>query len=301
MVQEVVYQGSIVALVTPMNNQGDIDEIALRDLVEWHIESGSDGLVVMGTTGESSLVSLAEHVKAVEVVINQAAKRIPVIAGCGSVSTARTVELVEELNCLNPDGFLCVTPYYVKPTQQGLIKHFEVVADACRAPLILYNVPGRTCCDLDNESVIELARHSNIVAIKDATGDLNRAKSLIDSLGTQFCYLSGDDETAFSFVELGGNGVITVTGNVTPQLSSQWCHLLLKRDSEAAVEAKIIFERLEQLNKVLFIEANPIPVKWALAEMKKINSGIRLPLTQPQPDSIVKIRQALKQSAVLVE
>ena len=301
MAQKSVYQGSIVALVTPMSNQGDIDENALRQLVRWHIDSGSDGLVVMGTTGEASLVSTAEHLLAVKIAIEEAAGRIPVIAGCGSVSTARTIELVSELNPLNPDGFLCVTPYYIRPTRQGLIQHFEAVADVCEAPLILYNVPQRTGCDLDEETVVDLAAHANIVAIKDATGNLGRARSLMDKLGDEFCYLSGDDETAFSFIEQGGNGVISVTANVTPSLSSQWCRLLASRESTDVAEAKQIFERLMPLHKSLFVETNPIPVKWILAEMKKIQSGIRQPLTQPQPDSIIKIRQALKQSAVLVE
>ena len=293
-----MFKGSIVALVTPMRENASIDEVALRDLVDWHVSSGTHGLVIMGTTGESSLVSEDEHIEAVKIAIEQAKGRLKIIAGCGSASTAKAVELVERLNLLKPDGFLCVTPYYVKPTQKGLIQHFRVVADACKAPLILYNVPGRTCCDLQNDTIVTLSNHNNIVGVKDATGEIDRLTELMAALGDGFCYLSGDDETAFEFMLQGGHGVITVTGNVAPTEVSRWCELLLLRSPQTIQEAEVIFERLACLNQVLFIEANPIPVKWALAQMNKLVESIRLPLTSPEEASKIEIKKALKKSAI---
>jgi len=293
--KSVLFKGSLVALVTPMKANGAIDRQALRSLVDWHIAAGSHGLVIMGTTGESSLVSVDEHVDAVEIAVEQAQGKLQIIAGCGSASTAKGINLVGRLNSLAIDGFLCVTPYYVKPTQRGMVKHFEAVANACEAPLILYNVPSRTSVDLSNDMVIELARHPNIVGIKDATGDIDRAKDLVARLDPEFSLLSGDDATALDFIKVGGHGVITVTGNIAPAEVSHWCELALAGEYE---KAQSVFVRLSPLNEVLFIEANPIPVKWALAQMKKISDCIRLPLTSPESQSKEQIKLALEKSAI---
>lgn len=281
-----------------MKSNQSVDYDALANLVEWHIESGTHGLVIMGTTGESSLVSVEEHILVIKAVIEQVDKRIPVIAGCGSASTQKAVALVRHLNPLNPDGFLCVTPYYLKPTQAGLEAHFSAVADACESPLILYNVPGRTCCDLADDTVAKLAEHQNIVAIKDATGDLERAKALFKRV-PGFNYLSGDDATALDFVALGGHGVITVTGNIVPAEFSQWCELMAEKQPESEKKAKQLFNRINSLNSALFVESNPIPVKWALAKMGRMESTLRLPLTQPEPASQAIILKAMQQSAVI--
>ncbi|TQV82956.1 4-hydroxy-tetrahydrodipicolinate synthase [Aliikangiella coralliicola] len=291
------FKGSIVALVTPMLADGQVDYQALDNLIEWHIQSGTRGLVIMGTTGESSLVSVDEHISVAEAALSIVDRRVPVVIGCGSASTANAISLVKKVNGLKPDGFLCVTPYYVKPGQQGMIAHFSKVADASDAPLLLYNVPGRTSCDLDNQSIIKLAEHTNIVGVKDATGDLGRAKSLINEL-ENFLFLSGDDETAFEYMALGGHGVISVTANLAPERMSQWCQLMLdaKPDQD---QARSIFNGLMPLHQNLFVEANPIPVKWALAELNKIQAGIRLPLTQPEKSTQEKIALAMRQSQIV--
>lgn len=295
------FTGSIVALVTPMYEHGDIDYNSLRQLIDWHVACGTDGLVIMGTTGESSLVSVDEHIEVVKVAIAHAQKRISIIAGCGSTATFAALELVKKLNPLKPDGYLCVTPYYVKPSQVGLIEHFSKVADVCESPLLLYNVPGRTACDLTNESIVELAKHQTIVGIKDAVGDIKRAKALFSQLGNDFVYLSGDDISAFDFIDAGGHGVISVTGNIAPEIMKQWCQIMLtERNIEASRrQARAIFEQLMPLHQKLFVEANPIPVKWALAQMKRIKIGIRLPLTLPGSVSQNEIAEALIKSGQL--
>jgi 4-hydroxy-tetrahydrodipicolinate synthase len=299
-------RGSLVALVTPMSEQGEIDYQALKELIDWHIAEGTHGLVIMGTTGESSLVSQDELVEVVKVAIDHTANRIPIIAGCGSASTAAVVELVKRLNRLKPDAFLCVTPYYVKPSQQGLIAHYQAIADVCQAPLILYNVPGRTACDLNNASVLSLSQHPNIIGIKDAVGDVERAQALFTLINQQassddFLFFSGDDETAFDYVKQGGHGVISVTANIAPKAMSQWCELLLdqtitKENKELAAS---IFEKLMPLHQNLFVEANPIPVKWALMQINKIPQGIRLPLTLPSQASQTIINNAVKAALTL--
>ena len=290
-------RGSIVALVTPMLADGKIDYPGLYDLIDWHVQSGSHGLVIMGTTGESSLVSAEEHFAVTEAAIAHVKQRIPVIVGCGSASTEQAISLARKINPLKPDGFLCVTPYYVKPGQRGMVAHFNKVADACDAPLLLYNVPGRTCCDLTNQSIIELSEHTNIVGVKDATGDLERAKALFSEL-EDFLFLSGDDETAFDYMSLGGHGVISVTANIAPRQMSQWCKTLIEKEPGLDV-ARSIFMQLMPLHQNLFVEANPIPIKWALAELNKIQGGIRLPLTSPDQESKEKITLAMKQSQVV--
>lgn len=288
-----LFSGSIVALVTPMTESGDIDEACLKSLIDWHVESGTHGLVVMGTTGEASMMSTQEHLQVVERAIKFADGRIPIIVGCGSAATSKVINLVKQLNAFKPDGYLCVAPYYVKPTQKGLLAHFNAVANECDSPLVLYDVPSRTACELNIDTIIQLAKHENIVGIKDATGNLDKAQGLREAINHEFCFLSGDDETAFDYVEQGGDGVITVSGNIAPKAFSQWCHLLLNRDEKSTDKAKDIFNQLFDLNKNLFIESNPIPVKWALAYMKKINESIRLPLTCPEESSKVIIEKTL--------
>jgi 4-hydroxy-tetrahydrodipicolinate synthase len=291
-----LFQGSIVALVTPMKDDGQIDYTALCRLIDWHIECGTSGLVIMGTTGESATVTEQEHFKIVETAITHSDKRIPIIAGCSSPATQKTIELAKSLNVLNPDAFLCVTPYYIKAMQEGLYRHFSEVADACHSPVLLYNVPSRTACDLENETVIKLANNSNIVGIKDAVGDIQRSKELIDGLGDNFCLLSGDDPTAYEFIKSGGVGVITVTGNVVPDKMSQWCNLLLEGE---ILESKVIFDNLMPLHEAMFVESNPMPAKWALKKLAKIESGIRLPLTQPSIDAQQRIKRAMQQCGIL--
>jgi 4-hydroxy-tetrahydrodipicolinate synthase len=282
--------GSLVALVTPMNTDLSVNYTQLAALIDWHIESGTHGLVIMGTTGESALVSQQELLSVVSFAIKHAHKRIPIVVGCGAISTQKTLELVDLINPMQPDALLCVTPYYVKPTQTGMIEHFKQVANKSTSPVILYNVPSRTAVDLNNESVKTLAVHPNIIGLKDATGDISRVSELARELGNEFILLSGDDETALEFVKHGGQGVISVTANLVPQQFSQWCELALNQQFD---EAEIIFSQLKSLNTVLFVEANPIPVKWALAEMKKINYDIRQPLTTPEAESQKQINQAL--------
>jgi len=293
---EPLFKGSIVALVTPFTQSGEIDYNAVEKLVAWHIEQGTHGLVVAGTTGESATLSLDEQLELTRVTINAASGKIPVIAGCGGIATEKVIQTVKRLNGTGVDGFLCVTPYYIKPTQKGLIKHYTTVADACEAPLILYNVPGRTACDLLNESVAELARHPNIMGIKDAVGDVARSQALFEMVGEAFCYLSGDDETALDFMAKGGHGVISVTANVLPGLMAKWCEAILRDDTK---KASSIFEPLKSLHTAMFIEANPIPVKYAVEKVTGIQAHYRLPLTEASNQTKSTIDNLLKDLALI--
>jgi 4-hydroxy-tetrahydrodipicolinate synthase len=273
-----VFKGSFVALVTPMLEDGRVDFAALDLLVDWHISQNSDGIVVMGTTGESALVSETELLTVVEAVSERVVGRIPVIAGCGGISTEKVIRLAKKLERIKLDALLCVTPYYVKPEQSGLIEHYQEVADASNIPVILYNVPGRTACDLSNQSVVKLSQHSNIIGLKDATADLTRIEQLRKQVTNEFGLWSGDDETAFEYVKRGGDGVISVTANIAPKKMHQWYQLLASGEQS---RAKQRFEELLPLHQLLFVEANPIPVKWTLHRMGKISAGIRKPLTEP--------------------
>lgn len=268
--------GSIVAIVTPMKESGELDLGAFKSLILWHKAAGTEAVVVAGTTGESTALSLEEVISLVDVAIEHSGDTMKVIVGNGAACTAKSKEITQKLNVLAIDGFLTVTPYYVKPSQSGLIKHFEAVADAATHPVYLYNVPGRTAVSLDNESVFELAKHDNILGIKDATGELSVAKELIQHCKGQFSVLSGDDATSHEFMALGGDGVISVTANLVPEQMAKRCQLTLNNDLESALH---IERQIEELHTLLFCEANPIPVKWALAQMKKVNPYIRLPLT----------------------
>ena len=273
-------QGSLVALVTPMLENGGLDFNALEALIEWHIESGTNGIVSVGTTGESATVSVPEHLKIINKTINFVDGRVPVIAGTGGNSTQEAIELTQTAAELGADYALLVTPYYNKPNQEGLFHHFIKIADSAEIPQILYNVPSRTACDLMPETVMRLANHQNIVGIKEALDSSERLSELIkisQSIADQknFSVFSGDDPTFNSFMANGGDGVISVAANVVPSYISQICSLNLSGQFDEAKELNSILENLYEL---LFVESNPIPVKWMLNRMKRIQSGIRLPL-----------------------
>ena len=268
--------GSIVALVTPMHPDGAIDWSAFARLIEYHIESGTAGLGVVGTTGESPTLTVPEHCEVIRFAVEQAGGRIPVVAGTGGNSTHEAIELTVSAAEAGADYSLSVTPYYNKPTQQGLFEHFQAVARSVNLPIILYNVPGRTGCDLLNDTVVKLSQIDNIVAIKDATGDVARGAALIEAVPDGFAVFSGDDATALELMRRGGQGNVSVTANIAAGDMAAMCNLALTGEWEAAAE---IDARLSELNDLLFIEANPIPVKWAMAQRGMIEDGIRLPLT----------------------
>jgi len=272
-----VFKGSLVALVTPFDSANAVDYPALERLIEFHVDAGSDGLVIAGTTGESATLTRGEHVELIERAAEMAAGRLAVIAGTGSNSTAQTVDLSKAVGGAAIDGYLVVVPYYNKPTQEGLYRHFATVADAVDKPVILYNVPGRTVADLEAETTGRLAAHENIVAIKDATGDMQRLLDIRAVVSDDFGLLSGDDFTVRTFIENGGHGVITVSGNVVPTKMATLCRLAAEGKAD---EAKAIDDTLMPLNDALFAESNPIPVKWAVARMGLMGPGIRLPLTE---------------------
>lgn len=288
-------RGSIVALVTPMTLNGNIDWEALKRLVEFHVEKGTASIVAVGTTGESATLDCKEHTEAIGFIVDQVAGRIPVIAGTGANSTREAIELTRAAKAVGADASLLVTPYYNKPTQEGLYQHYCAIADAVDIPQILYNVPGRTACDMLPETVLRLVSVTNIVGIKEATGNLERAKELIESTPENFAVYSGDDATAIELILLGGQGNISVTANVAPAEMAELCRLGLEGQADAARELQ---HKLMPLHTRLFVEANPIPVKWALAEMGLMQPGIRLPLTQLSSQYHEVVRQALKDSGI---
>ena len=285
-----MFSGSLVALVTPMHPGGEVDFDCLRRLVDFHVEEETDGLVIAGTTGESATLTKEEHIEVIRVAAEQAAGRLPVIAGTGSNSTAQTVDLSRAVGNLPVDGYLVVTPYYNKPTQEGLVSHFSAVADAVTLPIILYNVPGRTAVDMRPETVGQLASHENILGIKEATGEVDRVAQLQTECGEAFRLYSGDDPSAREFMLAGGHGVISVTANVAPAFMAQMCARAL---AGQGVQAAQIDQRLARLHQKLFIESNPIPVKWALERMGLAPGGIRLPLTTLSPTGQDAVEQAL--------
>jgi len=291
-----MFQGSLVALVTPMVEDGSVDETGLRDLVDWHVEQGTRAIVAVGTTGESATLDEQEHCRTMRLTVEYAAGRIPVIGGTGANSTREAIDLTRCAKEAGVDACLLVTPYYNKPTQQGLYLHHKAVAEAVDIPQILYNVPGRTACDMLPETVGRLSQVDNIVGIKEATGDLARVDRIRELCGEDFCILSGDDATARELILLGGLGVISVTANVAPGLMQRMCEAALSGDGASAQE---LDARLSGLHRALFVEANPIPVKWALAEMGKIPKGIRLPLTWLSEQFEEPVRQAMRQAGAL--
>lgn len=291
-----MFHGSIVALVTPMAAEGGIDYASLQRLVEFHIESGTSAIVAVGTTGESATLDEQEHCEVMRRVVQMARGRVPVIGGTGANSTHEAIALTRCAMEGGADACLLVTPYYNKPTQEGLYLHHKAVAEAVPIPQILYNVPGRTACDMLPETVARLAQVPNIVGLKEATGDLDRLRRIRELCGDALDLFSGDDATAMDFMLGGGRGVISVTANVAPRAMSDLCTAALRGDRAAAT---VINDRLMALHRDLFVEANPIPVKWALHEMGLIPSGIRLPLTPLSPRYHDTVRQALRQAGVL--
>ncbi|HEC17129.1 MAG TPA: 4-hydroxy-tetrahydrodipicolinate synthase [Sedimenticola sp.] len=291
-----MFQGSMVALVTPMREDGSLDEASLRGLVDWHVEQGSDGIVAVGTTGECPTLDEEEHCRVIRLVVEYAAGRIPVIAGTGANSTTEAINLTRRAREAGADACLLVSPYYNKPTQEGLYLHHKAVAEAVDIPQILYNVPGRTACDMLPETVARLAGIDNIVGIKEATGDLSRVPLLRELCGDDFAIYSGDDATGRELLLLGGQGVISVTANVAPALMHRMCAAALAGDR---AEAGNLDARLEALHRDLFIESNPIPVKWAMVELGRIPPGIRLPLTWLSEGAREPVRRAMVQAGVL--
>lgn len=284
--------GSIVALVTPMiPNSLDVDWEALERLVEWHIEQGTHGLVAVGTTGESATLSVEEHSRVIKKAVAISNGRIPVIAGTGANCTREAIELTAAAKLAGADACLLVTPYYNKPTQEGLYQHYKTVAEAVDIDQILYNVPGRTACDMLPETAVRLSEISNIVGIKEATGDLARAAWLIENSPKTFAIYSGDDHSARELMLLGGHGDISVTANVAPKMMAQMCEAALNGDAQQALA---IDQQLLAIHDAMFVESNPIPVKWAVSQLGLINDAIRLPLTQLSEANQVKVIQALK-------
>ena len=290
-------QGSIVAIVTPMFEDGSVDWKSLEKLVEWHIKQGTNSIVAVGTTGEASTLSMAEHTQVIKEIIRVANKRIPIIAGTGANSTHEAIQLTKEAKELGADAALLVTPYYNKPTQEGLYQHYKAIAEAVDLPQILYNVPGRTGVDMHNDTVIRLADIPQIVGIKDATGDVPRGQELIEGLkGKEMVVYSGDDATAYQLMGLGAQGNISVTANVAPKEMSEICATALTGDAEKAEQQN---NAVANLHQILFCESNPIPVKWALHEMNLIETGIRLPLTPLAEQYRTPLREALITAGVI--
>ncbi|MDD5580568.1 MAG: 4-hydroxy-tetrahydrodipicolinate synthase [Methylobacter sp.] len=289
-------QGSIVALVTPMYESGAVDKESLKKLVEYHIEQGTDSLVAVGTTGESATLDEEEHCDVIKAIVDYAGGRIPVIAGTGANSTTEAITLTRRAKEAGADACLIVTPYYNKPTQEGLFLHYKAIAEAVDIPQILYNVPGRTACDMLPETVGRLSHIDNIAGVKEATGDLSRVKKIRDLAGDNFAIYTGDDATSREFCLLGGNGTITVTGNVAPKLVHEMIMAAIEGDRETALA---IDKKLTGLHKNLFIQSNPIPVKWAVAELGLMGKGIRLPLTWLTQDCFDAVRDAMHMAEVI--
>jgi 4-hydroxy-tetrahydrodipicolinate synthase len=290
--------GSIVAIVTPMQEGGELDLAALSRLIEFHIANGTAGIVIVGTTGESPTVGVDEHCRLIKAAVEAVRGRIPVIAGTGANSTAEAIELTAYAKEAGASSCLSVVPYYNKPTQEGLYRHFRAIAERVDLPLILYNVPGRTAADLATDTVLRLAEVPGIAGIKDATSDMTRHIELLRRLpeGRSFALYSGNDDTALPYILLGGHGVISVTANVAPRLMADMCKAALAGD---LATARRLNNRLMPLNTRLFVEANPIPVKWALAAMGLIQPALRLPLVPLSEPQHATVRAALRESGVL--
>ncbi len=290
-----MFTGSLVAMVTPFDQDGRIDDAALERLIAFHVGEGTDGLVIAGTTGESATLEKAEHAALIARAVELVAGRLPVIAGTGSNATTQTIDLSRKVGGMGIDAYLMVVPYYNKPSQEGMYRHFAAVADAVEKPIMLYNVPGRTGADLLPETVARLAAHENIFGLKEATGDIERLKQIRALVPADFMLYSGDDPTALAFMEQGGHGVVTVTGNVVPNAMSRLCALALAGQHDDAGE---LDQTLQPLNAALFLESNPIPVKWALEQMGLIDSYLRLPLTSLARQYHAAVRAALEGAGV---
>ena len=290
-----MYSGSIVAIVTPMSATGELDLVAWDALVDWHLAEGSDGIVVGGTTGESPTVTLAEQVELTRRAAARVRGRVPLIAGSGTNDTARSIERTRELAAAGADAVLVVTPYYNKPTQEGLFQHFSAIADDSSVPVILYNVPSRTGVDLLPETAERLAAHPRIVSLKEATGNLARLAELQARCGTELELLSGDDPIAAEAILAGARGVISVTANVVPRAMHELASVALRGDAD---HARALDARLQGLHRALFVESNPIPVKWAVARLGLTGDGIRLPLTPLSAAGQVTVREAMRAAGV---
>ena len=287
--------GSLVAIVTPMLEDGRLDLARFKGLIDWHIAEGTDGIVVVGTTGESPTVDFDEHKDLIRVAVEHAKGRIPIIAGTGGNSTAEAIELTESAKKAGATACLSVVPYYNKPTQEGLYRHFRKIAEAVDLPMILYNVPGRTVADMQNDTVMRLAQVPGIIGIKDATANIERGTDLVKRAPKGFAIYSGEDSTALALILLGGHGVISVTANVAPRLMHEMCSRALAGDVKTSREINL---RLLGLHQRLFVEANPIPVKWALAQMGLIEPGIRLPMTPLADRFHETVREALHEAGI---
>ncbi|HEU4853061.1 MAG TPA: 4-hydroxy-tetrahydrodipicolinate synthase [Telluria sp.] len=289
-------QGSIVAIVTPMFEDGSLDKDGLRKLIDWHVDEGTDGIVIVGTTGESATVSFEEHFELIRVAVEHAAKRIPIIAGTGGNSTVEAIELTRYAKKAGADAVLVVVPYYNRPTQEGMYLHFKAIAEAVDIPVILYNVPGRTVADMANETVVRLAQIPNIVGLKDATGNIGRGVELMRMLPKGFAVYSGDDPTAMALMFCGAVGNISVTANVAPRAMHELCMAAMNGEIARAIE---INNKVFPLHTKLFVEPNPVPVKWAMAEMGLIPAGLRLPLAPLSASYHDTVRGALREAGVL--
>lgn len=289
-------KGSIVAIVTPMHPDGSLDFDGLRKLIDWHIAEGTDSIVIVGTTGESPTVSMEEHCELIKVAVEHTAKRIPIIAGTGGNSTAEAIELTAFAKKVGADASLQVVPYYNRPTQEGMYLHFKTIAEAVDLPVILYNVPGRTVADMSNETILRLAQVKGIVGVKDATGNIGRGTDLIRLAPKDFAVYSGDDATAIALMLYGGAGNISVTANVAPRDMHELCVAAMSGNIARAVELN---NKLLPLHNKLFVEPNPVPVKWAMQEMGLIPSGMRLPLAPLGESFHDTVRAALRESGVL--
>ncbi len=294
--QALQFGGSMVALVTPMHPDGSLDLVGYKNLIDWHVEQGTDALVVVGTSGESPTVSMDEHAELIKVAVQHANNRIPVIAGVGANSTAEAIHLAEHAREVGANAGLSVVPYYNKPSQEGMYQHFKAIQEAVDLPTILYNVPGRTVADMSHETVLRLAQIPGIVGIKDATGDIGRGALLIRDVPAGFHVLSGDDATAAALIMLGGQGNISVTANIAPRDMHDLCVAAAAGDVQTV---RRLNAKLALLNKLLFVEGNPVPVKWALSQMGRISNGIRLPLSELGQSHHESLRAALKQAGLL--
>ena len=289
-------KGSIVAIVTPMFEDGSLDRDSLRQLLDWHVAEGTDAICIVGTTGESATVSPEEHCELIKLTVEHVAGRIPVIAGSGGNSTAEAIALTRHAKDVGADASLQVVPYYNRPTQEGMYRHFKAIAEAVDLPIILYNVPGRTVADMSNETIARLAPVDNIVGVKDATGNIGRGIELLRMVDKSFAVYSGDDPTAMALMFCGGAGNISVTANVAPRAMHELCAAAMAGDIAKAVE---INNRVLDLHAKLFVEPNPVPVKWALTEMGKMPAGLRLPLAPLSAPFHDTVRTALRQAGLL--
>ena len=289
-------QGSIVAIVTPMHADGALDLPGLRKLIDWHIAEGTDGIVIVGTTGESPTVSVDEHCELIRVAVEHTAKRIPIIAGTGGNSTSEAIELTQFAKDVGADASLLVVPYYNRPTQEGMYQHFKKIVEAVDLPAILYNVPGRTVADMSNETILRLAQIPGVIGVKDATGNISRGIELMRLRPKDFAVYSGDDATAMALMLCGANGNISVTANIAPRGMHQLCDAAI---NQRVAEAVAINNKLAPLHNKLFIEPNPVPLKWAMAEIGLIPSGMRLPIVPLAAEYHDIVRAAMRESGVL--